>query len=194
MKKQRLPLRFALLAAVALLTACAQSPQRINVAPTLTMSGEMSGNGRAIIVSAADQRPSKELGSLGGVYGSTAKLSIGNNLELALTQAANGLLASQGYVVNSPDPSAVHLTIVAEKITYEKIEQTVGNAVKLVATLRADVTKGGENFSGRYTSESEQRSVGRPDQEDNEKYVNELLSTTLQRMFADNRLREFLTR
>lgn len=191
MKKQSL-MRFALLAAVALLTACAQSPQRINVAPTLTMSGEMTGNGRAILVSAADQRASKVLGSLGGVYGSTATLTIANNLELALTQAANGLLAAQGYVVNSPDPGAAHLTIVAEKITYEKLEQSVGNAMKFVATLRADVTKGGETFSGRYTSEKEQRSVGRPDAEDNEQYVNELLSTTLQRMFADNRLREFL--
>lgn len=191
MKKQSL-IRIALLAAVTLLTACAQSPQRINVAPTLKMTGDMTGNGRAIIVSAADERPSKALGSLGGVYGSTATLSIGNSLEQALTQAANGLLAAQGYVVNSPDPSALQLTIVAEKITYEKLEQTVGNAVKLVATLRADVAKGGETFSGRYTSESEQRSVGRPDAEENEQYVNDLLSTTLQRMFADNRLREFL--
>lgn len=191
MKKQSL-MRIALLAVVALLTACAQSPQRINVAPTLTMSGEMSGNGRAILVSGADERPSKVLGSLGGIYGGTATLTIANNLELALTQAANGLLASQGYVVNSPDPSAAHLTIVAEKITYEKLDQSVGNAMRFVATLRADVTKGGETFSGRYTSEKEQRSVGRPDAEDNEQYVNELLSTTLQRMFADNRLREFL--
>lgn len=192
MKKQSL-MRIALLAVVALLTACAQSPQRINVAPTLTMAGEMTGNGRAIIVSGSDQRASKVLGSLGGVYGGTATLSIGNNLEQALTQAANGLLAAQGYVVNSPDPSALQLTIVAEKITYEKLEQPVGHAVKLVATLRAEVTKGGETFSGRYTSESEKRSVGRPNAEENEEYVNELLSTTLKRMFADNRLNEFLT-
>ena len=193
MKKSSL-MRVALLAVVALMTACAQSPQRINVAPTLKMTGEMTGGGRAILVTGSDQRPSKVLGSLGGVYGSTATLSIANNLEVALTQAANGLLAAQGYVVNSPDPSAVQLTIVAEKITYEKLEQPVGNAMKFVATLRADVSKGGETFSGRYTSESEQRDVGRPDAEDNEQYVNELLSTTLQRMFADNRLREFLTK
>lgn len=191
MNKQSL-MRIALLAVVALLTACAQSPQRINVAPTLKMTGEMTGNGRPIIVTGSDQRPSKVLGSLGGVYGDSATLSIANNLELALAQAANGLLAAQGYVVNSPDPSAAQLTIVAEKITYEKLEQSVGNKMRFVATLRADVTKGGETFSGRYTSEKEEGDVGRPDAADNEQYVNELLSTTLQRMFADNRLREFL--
>lgn len=189
-----LNVRVALVAVAALLTACAQSPQRINVAPTLTMTGEMTGNGSAILVSGADQRASKVLGSLGGAYGNSTTLTIANNLELALTQAANGLLAAQGYVVNSPDPSAVHLTIVAEKITYEKLEIPVGNAAKLVATLRADITKGGETFSGRYTSESERRSVTRPDAKDNERYVNELLSETLKRMFADNRLREFVAK
>jgi uncharacterized lipoprotein len=191
---KNLLLRGALMVAVTLLAACAQSPQRINVAPTVTLSGDMTGNGRAIIVTASDQRASKELGSLGGVYGSTAKLTIANNLEQALTQAANGLLAAQGYVVNSPDPSALQLSIVVEKITYENIEQPVGSAVKLNATLRADVVKGGETFTGRYSTENERRSVTRPDVEDNEEYVNSLLSDTLKRMFADNRLREFLVK
>lgn len=188
--------RGLLLVAVALLAACAQSPQRINVAPTLTMTGsDMTGNGRAIIVSASDQRPSKVLGSLGGVYGDTATLTIGNNLEQALTQAANGMLAAQGYVVNSPDPSAVQLNIVVERISYEKVnQQPVGNIVKLSAVLRADVTRQGETYTGRYTTESEHPNLARPDPEDNEKYVNDLLADTLKRMFGDNRLREFLTR
>lgn len=188
-------MRGALIVAVALLAACAQSPQRINVAPTLTLAGEMTGNGRAIIVSTSDQRASKVLGSLGGIYGNSATLTIGNNLEQALTQTANGLLAAQGYVVNSPDPSAVQFTIVVEKISYEKIDQQpVGNIVKLSATLRADVTRQGETFTGRYTTESEHPNLARPDPEDNEKYVNDLLSDTLKRMFSDNRLREFLTK
>lgn len=185
-------LRGTLIVVAVLLAACAQSPQRIVVAPTLTLSGDMTGNGRAILVSASDQRPSKDLGSLGGIYGNTATLTIANNLEQALTQAANGLLAAQGYVVNSPDPSALQLNIVVEKISYEPLEQAVGSTVKLIATLRADVTKGGETFSGRYTSESEHRTVTRPEVDDNEKYVNDLLSDTLKRMFSDNRLREFI--
>jgi uncharacterized lipoprotein len=174
------------------ITACAQSPQRINVQPMLAIKGDSVGNGRAILVSAADQRQNKVLGSLGGVYGDTATLTVGNNIEQALTSAANALLAAQGYVVNSPDPSALQLTIVVESLTYQPQPQTVGSDVKLAAVLRADVSKRGETFSGRYQSDSERRSVTAPDQKDNEKYVNELLSDTLERMFGDNRLREFL--
>lgn len=177
---------------ISLITACAQSPQRINVQPTLSVTGDAIGNGRAILVSAADERQSKVLGSLGGVYGNSATVTIGNNIEQALTGAANALLAAQGYVVNSPDPSALQLTIVVENLTYQPQEQAVGSTVKLAAVLRADVTKRGESFSGRYQSNSERRSVGRPDQEDNEQYINELLSDTLTRMFSDNRLRDFL--
>jgi uncharacterized lipoprotein len=175
-----------------LVTACAQSPQRLNIQPTLSISGDAVGNGRAIIVSAADQRSNKVLGSLGGVYGSSATITIGNDIEQALTRATNGMLASQGYVVNSPDPNALQLNIVLEGLTYQPLDQAVGNAVKLTAVLRADVTKHGETFSGRYQSDSERRSVGKPDAEDNEQYINELLSDTLTRMFNDNRLRDFL--
>lgn len=187
-------LRSALLLAIALLTACALSPQRIYVAPTLVMTGEITGNGRPIIVSSSDQRPSKVLGTLGGPYGDSATLTIGNNLEQALTQAANAMLAAQGYVVNSPDPSALQLNIVVEKLSYDKLDAPIGNAAKLTATLRAEVTKGGETFTGRYTTENERRSASRPDAKANEKYVNELLSETLKRMFSDNRLREFVTK
>jgi uncharacterized lipoprotein len=103
------------------------------------------------------------------------------------------MLAAQGFVVNSPDPNAVRLNIVAEKISYQKVDQQpVGNVIKLSATLRAEATRQGETFTGRYTTESEHTNLARPDPEDNEKYVNDLLSDTLKRMFADNRLREFL--
>jgi uncharacterized lipoprotein len=177
---------------IALVSACAQSPQRINVQPTLSVKGDPIGSGRAILVSAADERPNKVLGTLGGVYSSTATLMVGNNIEQALTGAANALLAAQGYVVNSPDPSALQLTIVVESLTYLPQEQPVGSDVKLAAVLRAEVSKQGETFSGRYQSNAERRSVTRPDQRDNEKYVNALLSETLERMFDDNRLRDFL--
>lgn len=191
---QRVASVVAVCVAAVWMAGCAQSPQRIFVQPVLTISGDANGSGRPVIVSSTDQRQNKVLGSLGGVYGSTANITIGNSLEDALTRAANGLLASQGYVVNSPDSSAAQLNIVVETISYEPVEQPVGRAIKLTAVLRAEVTKQGETFTGRYQSETERRSVTRPDQEENEQYINELLSDTLVRMFGDNRLRDFLVK
>lgn len=176
------------------LSACAYSPQQLNVQPVLTIGdGDAFGNGRPVLVSASDQRSERVLGKLGGVYADSSTITIKNDLESALTRAANGLLATQGFVVNSPDASAVQMNIIVESITYELPETSVGTTVKLHSTLRAEGSKGGETFSGRYESDSERRMVSKPDAADNEKLVSELLSNTLKRMFEDPRLRAFLT-
>lgn len=176
------------------LAACAYSPQQLNVQPVLTIgSGEAFGNGRPIAVSASDQRSNKVLGNLGGVYANSSTITIANDLDSALSRAANGLLATQGFVVNSADPGAVQLTIIVENITYTTPDEGVGATVKLHSALRAEGVKGGETFSGRYESDSERRMVSKPDAKENEKLVSDLLSNTLRRMFEDARLREFLT-
>ncbi|MET0378482.1 MAG: YajG family lipoprotein [Spongiibacteraceae bacterium] len=176
------------------LAACAYSPQQLNVQPVLTIgSGESFGNGRPIAVSASDQRSNKVLGNLGGVYANSSTITIANDLDSALSRAANGLLATQGFVVNSADPSAVQLNIIVENITYATPAEGMGATVKLHSTLRAEGVKGGETFSGRYESDSERRMVSKPDAKENEKLVSDLLSNTLRRMFEDPRLREFLT-
>jgi uncharacterized lipoprotein len=172
--------------------ACAYSPQRITIQPVLSVEGEAYGNGRPIIVSATDQRENRVLGSIGGVYGNSATITIANDLEQALSRAANGLLASKGFVVNSPDASAVQLNIVVENISYQPQDTQVGTSVKLSATLRAEATRGGETFTGSYRTETERKSVTKPDAEHNEKWFNELLQATLARMFDDPKLRQFL--
>lgn len=188
----RIVQRFLLVLLAACAAACAYSPQRINVQPTLSVEGEAYGNGMPIVVNATDQRENRVLGSVGGVYKQSANITIANDLESALSRAANALLASKGFVVNSPDPNAVHLTIVIENISYETLEAPIGSSVKLSAALRAEATRHGETFSGRYQSDTERKSVTKPDAQVNERWFNELLSTTLTRMFDDPKLRNFL--
>lgn len=184
--------RIFLLVLSAFVAACAYSPQRINVQPVLSVEGEAYGNGMPIVVSGADQRQNRVLGTVGGVYRDSANITIANDLEAAMTRAANGLLASKGFVVNSPDSHAVQLTIVIEDISYQTLEAPIGSSVKLSAVLRAEATRNGETFSGRYQSDTERKSVTKPDAQVNEKWFNELLSNTLIRMFDDPKLRQFL--
>ncbi len=180
-------------AVTALAAACAHSPQQLNVQPAFTAAGEAFGNGRAILVTASDQRQNRVLGTLGGVYGAATTITIANDLESAMVRATNGLLAANGFVVNSPDSSAVQLTVVIEDIRYENNdEQALGKDVRMTSALRAEVLKGGANFSGRYQTNAQYRSVTTPDAKDNEGRVNDLLQQTLTRMFQDPQLRAFL--
>jgi uncharacterized lipoprotein len=185
----------SLMIAVAVLVAaaCAYSPQQLNVQPAITVTGEAFGNGRPIMVTASDQRQDRVLGKVGGLYGATTTISIVNDLESAMVRATNGLLAAYGFVVNSPDSSAVQLTVVIDEIRYEDQSQDkLGKDVKMTAALRAEALKGGANFSGRYQTNAQYRSVTTPDAKDNEQRVNALLEQTLVRMFQDPKLRDFL--
>ena len=184
---------FAIAAVATLAAACAYSPQQLNVQPSITASGEAFGNGQPILVTAADQRQNRVLGTLGGIYGATTTITIANDLESAMVRATNGLLAANGFVVNSPDQNAVQLTVVIEDIRYEdNSKDKLGRDVKLTAALRAEALKGGANFSGRYQTNAEFRSVTTPAAKDNEQRVNDLLQQTLVRMFQDPQLRAFL--
>ncbi len=184
----------SVIAAITLLAAaCAYSPQQLNVQPAITASGEAFGNGRAILVTASDQRQNRVLGVLGGVYGATTTITIANDLESAMVRATNGLLAANNFVVNSPDSNAVQLTVVIEEIRYEdNSKDKLGKDVKMTAALRAEALKGGANFSGRYQTNTDYRSVTTPDAKVNEQRVNDLLQQTLVRMFQDPQLRAFL--
>lgn len=183
-----------MVATVALLAGCAQSPQQLYVKPVLDISGERWGQGQAVQVSGSDQRAERVLGRLGGVYGDSATITIGNDLEEAMARAANGLLASKGFVVNSPDPNALQLTVVVEDIRWENAtsDQQLGKKIDMTAVLRADAVRGGETFSGRYQTSSEYRSVTLPEKHHNEERLNALLKQTLERMFSDQKLRAFL--
>jgi uncharacterized lipoprotein len=187
---------FALLTvtAAALLGACAQSPQQLTVRPVLEISGEAWGNGQHVLVTAKDQRASRVVGTLGGVYGNSTTITIANSLEDAMVRASNALLASKGFVVNSNDPNAVRLNVVIDSLRWEDVteDDKVGKAVKMTAALRAEATRGGETFSGRYQTATDYRGVTRPSMKQNEQRINDLLEATLLRMFDDHKLRDFL--
>lgn len=185
---------FAVFSVIGLLGACARSPQQLTVRPVLEISGEAWGNGQPVQVAARDARSSPVLGTLGGIYGDSSVITVGNDLQNALVRAANGLLASKGFVVNSPDPNAVQLNIVIDELTYRDIteDDKVGKAVKMTAALKAEASRGGETFSGRYQTASDFRGVTAPSMQQNEERLNDLLEKTLERMFDDPKLRDFL--
>lgn len=179
---------------LSLLTACAHSPQQLTVRPVLEISGDSWGNGQPLRVTARDGRSDKVIGTLGGIYGNSSTITVANDIEEAMVSAANALLASKGFVVNSRDPNAVQLTIVIDELRYQDLteDDKVGKAVKMVAALRAEGERNGDTFSARYQTASDYRGVTAPSMKDNEKRLNKLLEQTLQRMFNDEKLRDFL--
>ena len=187
-------LRISLVGALLLLGGCALSPQQLTIQPMLPLNGDAWGRGVPLTVTGEDRRSDPVLGSRGGVYGETSTLTISNDLGLALARAAKGYLATQGFQINHADSSAARLHIVVDELRYEAPDEKIGRETRIVAVLRAEATRGGDSLTGRYQSRAEYRSVTRPDAADNTRWINQLLAETLQRMFADPELRQFLLR
>lgn len=187
-------LRAVLMATMTLLAlaGCALSPQQLTIQPVLPLDTDVWGRPVPLSVTAEDRREEPVLGSRGGVYGETSTLTIRNDLGMAIVRAANGYLATQRFQINATERDATRLRIVVEELSYSTPDSRIGQETRLVAVLRAEAERGDERLAGRYRSEAEYRTITRPNAEHNTRWVNQLLSDTLQRMFADPRLREFL--
>lgn len=181
------------LLAVCLLTACAHSPQQLVVKPVIDSVGERYGNGRAVVVSVEDARPSKAIGSRGGAYEASSLITIKNNLNDAIARAVEAKLATQGFSINSGATDAATLKIVVDTLNYVIPKDSVAKKVQLEAILLAELKAGNETYSSRYKTSSEKQTLVTPTMSANEAMINQLLSSTLARIFDDPKVQAFLS-
>lgn len=172
---------------------CALSPQQIEVQPVLPVDDEVWGRNVPVTVVGEDRREDRTLGSLGGVYSETSTITASNDIGRAVERAAKAYLAAQGFQVNRADGEAKVLRIALTEFRYDVPDRQIGRETRLTAVLSAELRGGGETLEGNYRSRAEYRSVTRPDAGDNTRWINQILSDTLQRLFADPKVREFLT-
>ncbi len=178
---------------VSLLAACAYSPQQITINPDVDTTAEDYGRGRPVHVVVEDGRAVKALGSRGGVYKDTSLITIGNSMTEAIAGAAEARLAVQGFNTNSISGDTTTIKIIIDSLNYDTPVQSVGKKVKLDALLKLEVTAGNEIYTGQYKSSSERQTVVTPSMARNEEMVNAILSSTLNRLFSDPKLKAFLS-
>ena len=176
-----------------LLAACAYSPQQLQVSPSISAEQQRYGKGQSIEVTVEDRRESKVLGSRGGVYPKTSLITLADNFTEVLVNAGKATLAAQGFNVNPQQVGDAQFKIVVDALDYQMPERRLGSEVHLVAVLRAEITSGGESYSARYQTRSEQLMAWTANTARNEAMVNALVSNTLERLFGDEKLRAFLS-
>jgi uncharacterized lipoprotein len=169
------------------LGGCAYSPQTVTVNPALKPSGQSTGGNRPVTLTVADERANKVLGTRGGIYDKTSTITIGNDMPDAIARAARGYLAAQGFIVGVPDaPSSLHIAV--DTLSYDRESVAAGEKIGVYAVMRAELRQGRETYRGRYETRNEHRTAGKASPRRNEELVNELISDTLARVFADAEL------
>ena len=174
------------LTAALLITACAQSPQAIKVAPTFAAPAQQDGGQSPVHVRVSDQRANKVLGSRGGAYRETAVI-------LPVEKALSSHMAAMGYDVDSLNPATTDLHIIFTSLVYNHPkEDGVGYDMDMSATVEVEARRGNEHYQGRYRIKRNQKFFKSPTEAQNTKLVNELVAEVLESMFSDPKLVAFL--
>jgi uncharacterized lipoprotein len=177
--------------AALLIAACAHSPVQVVVQPHVDVAPDSIGSGHTINVRGVNQLPGGGLGSLGGIYADSSNVSLANNIENSLGAAlAQGFEAWSFRTVDSG--ADVQVVANLTDLSYDSPNKLYTTKVNTGAEIQLQVTVGGATYYGNYSSSGKDRNLIKPSREEVESSINQLLSATLQRAFADEKLKAFL--
>lgn len=174
-----------------LLAACAHSPLQVEVRPQVQVAPDGLGAGRSVSVRGVNKLQQEGLGSLGGIYADTSNITLTNDLETALAGALqDGFRAWSFRTVEGGGDVQVVANLV--NLTYTTPDRFYTSNVTTGAEVQLQVTVGGASYLGNYRSSGRDRGLIKPSREEVEHSINEMLSATLERAFADEKLKSFL--
>jgi uncharacterized lipoprotein len=176
------------------LTACALSPQMINIEPKPEIVTRNSGNNEPVNVRTTDQRSSPAFGTRGGVYGDTSLIRPANNLADAITVAVRQGLQQQGFNAYNPASNATELDVRIMEFSYVPEEGSVVNRVEVRTELHAVArNQRGEEFRGVYRAGNTYEQPLTPTAKRNQMMLNEVVSRGLRQLLSDDKLLTFLS-
>ncbi len=176
---------------VVLLGGCALSPQEIDVSPRININAAQSVASKPINVTVFDQRSISLIGSRGGVYSETSSLSTNDSFTLSIQSSVELALRQMGFKITDSQ-EAIQLQVYIDQLSYEVPEGYVSQ-VDLRAVTRVVIKKGSETFTGKYSSDIQQKLITAPSNKKNVELVNQVLSDVMGRAFNDTGFRAFLT-
>jgi uncharacterized lipoprotein len=182
---------------VLLVAACAYSPQQIVISPTVDSPAVSYGAGRAIAVTAKDNKAGQVLGSRGGIYEETSVVTIANDLGVMLTELAKQQLSDDGFSVSDLPTLGVDkvpfIELTIEDIKYELTQVISPKKLMLSVVVAAEVYNGRETYTRRYATTQNYTLIVAPTMNKNTELLNKAFSETLTRMFNDPQLKTFLS-
>lgn len=184
-------------AAVLILSAvflggCALSPQYVDLKPTIDVK-EQELTPNIVQLSIVDKRPETKLGTRGGVYKDTSYIYLSKPIEETLTPAAQAALQKLGLQTQGLSPLPYQMTIQLDKLTYKMNDEKLPKKVSIDTSISVFLSKGDKSHQGEFSSAKEFSYMKSPNEEENQKIINEILSDTLTRLFNDNKVVSFLS-
>lgn len=178
------------------LVGCAHSPQQLNVQPQVQVPLNAVARNQPVVVSVQDTRPSKVLGTRGGIYPDSSSLTLTEQSLTAIRQQVEQAVRQLGFVVvPQGTPNANHLTVNLAELNYRSpSDGAYVTQADISATFAAEARSLNENYRGRYSASAQHRFGYAPNQATNTRLVTEVMSDALTRVFRDPAIVQILQR
>ena len=165
-----------------LLGGCAMSPQQLAIAPDIEVEISEPVSTSEIGLTVYDERTSSVLGSRGGVYSETSMISTGDDFTASIRTATEQALQKLGLEI-SPAENIPQFQVYIDRLTYEVLDSYLHD-VEIKAAAHVVVTHGSQRFTGRYSSDLNQRLATAPSNKKNDELVSQVVSDMLARVFS----------
>lgn len=178
-----------MLLGIALIPACALSPQEIDVRPVIDVDENRIARGQRVFLHVTDSRKDPSFGVRGGVYPETSFIKPRGDLTVAVRDAVSGVLRRYGFhLATQAEGAAVKFTVDIERIRYLPSGDPVVRHVDTESSLNALCSNGANRFESRYQARLGKDVLKPPSAKENESLINAVLSKGLRAMMSDQGL------
>jgi uncharacterized lipoprotein len=186
-------LRFALaLTCLTLLAACAHGPEPVTLRPPPQPFASDAGRGLPVTVQVTDARPGDSATDLPSAVRARAEYPVQGDPVETIRQGVIAGLRRQGFVPGAGGGPSLDVEL--RRFDYWVLKGIGTSDVRATAVLYAVAHRGGATFEVTYKADQHQKVAIFPRRQDVEEAVNGALATVLKQLFADNQLKDFLTR
>ena len=183
-----------LLAGFVGLSGCSALPgQTVALRPEVKVPTGNVGKGKAVAFKVVDARADTIVGYRDAAR--TAPIKVEGDLSQTVGQAAARILTGLGFAPAPwKDGAPVSLVITINDLSYSAQALTVTRKVSARCVLSAKIVNGPGHWQGSFPVSQERERVTAPDENDNARFINDVLSESLTLMLSDPELVQYLGR
>ena len=186
----------AALVCLLMLSACGALPgQSVSLHPDVKVPGGNVGKGKHVALRVVDGRSDRVIGYRGMDGARSAPIDVEGDLSQGIGVVASRALTDLGFQVVPPkDGASRSLTITVRELSYKAQSLTMSKKMTVKCVLVAKALSGHGGWEGNYPVTQEKEVVMTPDVDANARFINEVLSESLNILLSDPEMVQFLGR
>ena len=176
-------------------SACAFTPQKASLNPTIDLSESNIGNGKTVALKVIDERPEESLGHRGSAFMKGAEITTDQDVASVIYEEISEALQKQGFsTVPFDEKEKRSLKVEIRLIEYYTSTGFWTGGVHTKSALKAIARNGVDTYDKLYRVENEERVIFVPGAEHNEKIINTVIGDAIEEIFNDNQLLTLLAK